>query len=97
MGTQWEVGNRITESAWWLMLGGNELIFFTAFIMWAIAFKKEPKYQRYFFQSMTWLSLFSWINAGWINLAFLIGGFTEGGNWANLVWPIVFDVFLFSW
>ena len=95
----WGVENRVTESAWWSMKGGNEMIFFTAFIMWAIAFKRDPsyKYQRYFFQSMIWLSLVSWINTAWINIGFLVGGLTEGGNWANLTWALVYDAFFFAW
>ena len=57
--THWDVANPITEAAWWSMLAGNEIIFFIAFLIWAIAFKKEPKYQKNFFKSMIWLSLIS--------------------------------------
>ena len=93
----WKVGNSITEAAWWSMRGGNEAIYVTAFIMWGIAFIKEPKYQRYFFQSMIWLTLISWLNTAWINIAMLVGGLTEGGNWANLTFALVYDVFTFAW
>ena len=44
MHLSWAIGNGITESAWWSMRGGNEAIYLTAFIMWGIAFIKEPKY-----------------------------------------------------
>ena len=93
----WAIGNGITESAWWSMRGGNEAIYLTAFIMWGIAFIKEPKYQKYFFQSMIWLTLISWVNTAWINIAFLIGGLIEGGNWSNLVFPLAYDVLTIAW
>ena len=32
-----------------------------------------------------------------VNLLFIIGGAMTGGNWSNLVFPIVYDLFTFCW
>ena len=97
LNTKWAVGNSVTEGAWWSMRAGHETIYVTAFVMWCISFIHEPKYQRYFYQSSIWLSLISWLNTFVVNLLFIIGGAMTGGNWSNLVFPIVYDLFTFCW
>ena len=80
------------------MISGSEAIWLVALIMWGIAFIKEPKYQRYFYQSSCWLALISWVNALWVNIAFLVGGLTEDtADWSNLYYPLTYDVLTATW
>ena len=65
--------------------------------MFCISFIKQPKYQRYFYESSVYLTLISWGNSFLINLFFLIGGAMSGGNWSNLLFPFVYDLFSFAW
>ena len=93
----WAIGNSVTESAFWAMRAGNETIFIVMFIMFGIAFIKEPKYQMYFYKSVIWLTFISWLNTFWINLACIIGGAMSGGSWTNLVSPLIYDAFMAIW
>ena len=38
----------------------------------------------------------AWVSMIWINIAFLIGGVTDGGDWSNLYTPLIYDVFFFG-
>ena len=93
----WAPGNSMTNTAWWFMRAGHESIYITAFVMFCISFIKQPKYQRYFYESSVYLTLISWGNSFLINLFFLIGGAMSGGNWSNLLFPFVYDLFSFIW
>ena len=39
----------------------------------------------------------SYFNAGFVNIAFFIGGLSENGSWGNLYWPLIYDFFFMTY
>ena len=41
-------------------------------------------------------SAFAFFFTGGINICFLVGGIVDGGDWSNLYYPLIYDVFFFG-
>ena len=62
--------------------------------MWLVGYIKQPKYQKYLYKSMGWLTLINLILAAWVNISFIVGAIMPGRSWTNLYTPLTYDAAL---
>ena len=89
----------------WTKIAGNSAVYGMAglfgplFIIWLLAYIKTESriYQKVYYYAITWINVGAWINLLWVNIAYMIGGFTDGGKIWNLIIAITYDVAFFIW
>ena len=85
-----------TKRAWGWMIGGSYQQYYFIGCVWLFAWIRKPFQRKALFWSMIVGQAIAWIGMIWINICMLIGGVTDGGNWSNLYYPLIYDFFFFG-
>ena len=78
------------------MIGGNYWWYYLIGCVWLFAWIRKPFQLKALFWSMIVGQALAWVSMIWINICFLVGGVTDGGDWSNLYTPLIYDAFFFG-
>ena len=85
-----------TQNAWYWLIGGNMIWYYFIGLVWCFSYIHHPFFQKSMFWSYIVGSAFAFFFAVGINIEFLVGGILDGGDWSNLYYPLIYDVFFFG-
>ena len=88
--------NLFTRYAWNSMIGGHETWYSFMWVVWLFSFIQKPFFQKSMFWSYVVGMCLNFLSLTWVNIAFLIAGVSEGGNWGDLYWALIYDVVFFG-
>ena len=81
-----------TKWAWNSMKAGHSALYGFLFVVWCLSYIEDPFFQEALWWSYIATTFTSFLLAIWINVAFFVGGATEGGLFWNYVWVAIYDV-----
>ena len=88
--------NWATQQAWYWMIGGNMIWYYFIGAVWLFSYTKKPFPQKSMFWSIIVGQALAWVNTLYVNVCFIVGGAMKGGDWSNLYYPLIYDVFFFG-